>query len=419
MKRLAAAFLCLFASQTLPAQAETLSISCGAVGIELKLCREGAEAWSAKSGVEVRIVSTPNSSTERLALYQQLLAAKASDIDLFQVDVVWPGILGDHFVDLSDHVDESAGFFPVLIRNNTVDGRLVALPWWTDAGILYYRTDLLKKHGEAVPTTWQEMTETARRIMKAEHDAGSRDLWGYVWQGKAYEGLTCNALEWLDSFGAGHIVATDGKVDVNNPRTLTAMKLAASWVGGISPKGVLNYDEEASRGVFQSGKAVFMRNWPYAWALANSDDSAIKGKVGVTALPKGGPDGKHTGTLGGWNVAVSRYSKNKEKAIALALYLTSKKEQKRRAIVASYNPTYPALYEDPAVLKANPFFGKLFETFSNAVARPSAVTGKSYNRVSAEFWRAVHRVLAGQQDAKSAVAALENRLNRIGRRGRW
>jgi trehalose/maltose transport system substrate-binding protein len=419
MKRLAAAFLCLIASQTEPALAQTISISCGAVGVELKLCREGAEAWSAESGVDVRIVSTPNSSTERLALYQQLLAARADDIDLFQVDVVWPGILGDHFVDLSDHVDEDAGFFPVLIRNNTVGDRLVALPWWTDAGILYYRADLLKKHGEAVPETWQEMTETARRIMKAERDAGDDDLWGYVWQGQAYEGLTCNALEWLDSFGAGHIVATDGKVDVDNPRTLTAMKLAASWVGDISPKGVLNYDEEASRGVFQSGKAVFMRNWPYAWALANGDDSAIKGKVGVTALPKGGPDGKHTGTLGGWNVAVSRYSRNKAHAISLALHLTSKAEQKRRAIVASYNPTYPALYKDPDVLKANPFFGKLYETFSKAVARPSAVTGKSYNRVSAEFWRAVHRILAGQQAPKSTITTLENRLNRIGRRGRW
>ena len=145
------------------AQAETLSISCGAVGVELKLCKEGVEAWSAKSGVDVRIVSTPNSSTERLALYQQILAAKADDIDLFQVDVVWPGTLGSHFVDLSKHLDGEGGHFPALIRNNTVDGRLVALPWWTDAGVLYYRADLLKKHGAAVPATWAELTRRRRR----------------------------------------------------------------------------------------------------------------------------------------------------------------------------------------------------------------------------------------------------------------
>jgi len=419
MKRLAAALFGLMLCPSLDARAETLSISCGAVGVELKLCREGAEAWSARSGVQVRIVSTPNSSTERLALYQQILAAHADDIDLFQVDVIWPGILANHFVDLSKHVDGDAGHFPALIRNNTVDGRLVALPWWTDAGVLYYRTDLLKKHGEAVPATWQALTETARKIVTAERAAGHKELWGYVWQGKAYEGLTCDALEWLDSFGAGRIVADDGKVTVNNPRSVAAISLAASWVGAISPKGVLNYDEEASRGVFQSGNAVFMRNWPYAWALANGADSAIRGKVGVTALPKGGPEGKHTGTLGGWNVAVSRYSKNPDKAIDLALFLTSKTEQKRRAIEASYNPTYPALYKDPQVLAANPFFGTLFDTFENAVARPSSITGDSYNRVSAEFWSAVHRVLSGQQAAEAAIAALEKRLNRIGRRGRW
>ena len=419
MKRWAAAVLAIAFYSIAGAHAQTLSISCGAVGIELDLCRQGVEAWSKKSGVDVRIVSTPNSSTERLALYQQILAAHGTDIDLFQVDVVWPGILASHFLDLSKHLEKVGGYFPALIRNNTIDGRLVALPWWTDAGVLYYRTDLLKKYGAKPPTTWRELTETARRIVKAEHAHGNRGLWGFVWQGKAYEGLTCNALEWLDSFRAGHIVASNGTITVNNPRSIEALKLAASWVGDISPRGVLNYDEEAARGVFQSGKAVFMRNWPYAWALANSKESAIRGKVGVIALPKGGKDGKHTGTLGGWNVAVSRYTKHPKLAVALARFLTSKAEQKRRAITASYNPTIPALYKDPEVLAANPFFGTLYETFTHAVARPSAVTGTAYNRVSAAFWNTVHSVLAGQAEAAPALAALERRLKRLRRRAHW
>jgi len=402
------------------AQEAELAISCGAVGVELELCREATQAWSERSGVPVEIVSTPNSSTERLALYQQLLAAGASDIDLFQVDVVWPGILGDHFVDLSEYVPESAeGHFDTLIANNTVDGRLVALPWWTDAGVLYYRSDLLEKHGFAPPTTWQEMTDTAAAIQAAERADGDDDLWGYVFQGKAYEGLTCNALEWIDSFGGGTLVADDGSITVNNPDARAAFELAGTWVGEIAPEGVLNYAEEEARGVFQSGNAVFMRNWPYAWALANGDESAIKGKVGVVALPKGGPDGSHTGTLGGWNVAVSKYSEHPRLAADLAAFLTSEAEQKRRAIAASYNPTYPALYEDEEVLAANPFFGQLFETFSNAVARPSGVTGDQYNRVSAEFWQAAHNVLSGQESAEAALADLERSLMRISRRGRW
>ncbi len=402
------------------ASAQALSISCGAVGVELELCKAGVEAWSKDKDVEVEIVSTPNSSTERLALYQQILAAQGDDIDILQVDVVWPGVLAPHLVDLgSVNPEAGSGHFPALIENNTVDGKLLALPWWTDAGVLYYRKDLLEKHSFEAPTTWAQMTEAAKTIMDKERAAGDEDLWGFVWQGKSYEGLTCDALEWVDSFGGGAIVDAEGKVTVNNPQAVAALEMAASWVGDITPQGVLNYDEEASRGVFQSGNAVFMRNWPYAWALAQSDDSPIKGKVGVVALPKGGEDGGHTGTLGGWNLAVSKYSKNPELAVDLAMFLTSQAQQKQRAISSSYNPTYPELYEDEEVLAANPFFGTLEETFTNAVARPSAIVGDKYNRVSSQFWSAVHGVLSGQQEAGPALAGLENSLNRLGRRGRW
>lgn len=141
------------------ARAANVAISCGAVGLELEICREGAEAWAAKTGNEVTVVSTPNSATERLALYQQILAANSSDIDVFQIDVIWPGILANHFVDLSKYVpeEEIAQHFPAIVENNTVDGRLVAMPWFTDAGILYYRKDLLEKYGRPVPRTWQEL----------------------------------------------------------------------------------------------------------------------------------------------------------------------------------------------------------------------------------------------------------------------
>ena len=130
---------------TLPAGAETISLSCGAVGQELELCREGAEAWAAETGHEVRIVSTPNSTTDRLALYQQMLAAGAGDIDVYQVDVVWPGILAPHFIDLAPYTDGAeTAHVPAIIENNTVDRELKAMPWFTDAGLLFYRRDLLE-----------------------------------------------------------------------------------------------------------------------------------------------------------------------------------------------------------------------------------------------------------------------------------
>jgi trehalose/maltose transport system substrate-binding protein len=403
-------------------QAATIAISCGAVGLELEICQDGANAWAEATGNQVEVISTPNSATERLALYQQILAANSSDIDVFQIDVIWPGILANHLLGLNDYIDREtiAQHFPEIVENNTVDGRLVGMPWFTDAGLLYYRQDLLEKHGKQPPTTWQELTQTAAEIQDAERAEGNDRMWGFVFQAKAYEGLTCDALEWIDGFGGGTIVADDGTITINNDQAVEAINLASTWIGSIAPEGVLNYAEEEARGVFQSGNAVFMRNWPYAWALGNADDSPIKGKIGVSALPKGsGEKGKHTGTLGGWQLAVSKYSQNPEVAADLVAYLTSYDEQKRRAIEGSYNPTIAALYKDEQVLAANPFFGDLYETFTNAVARPSRVTGEKYNQVSSEFFNAVHAVLSGEADAASSLAALEDSLDRLSRGGRW
>ncbi|EOD77123.1 Maltose/maltodextrin ABC transporter, substrate binding periplasmic protein MalE [Grimontia indica] len=402
------------------AYAETISISCGAVGQELELCQEGVSAWEKETGHTVKIVTTPNSTTERLALYQQLLAAGAKDIDVFQIDVIWPGILGNHFIDLKQYSngDEEA-HFPSIVANNTVKGRLVAMPWFTDAGVLYYRTDLLEKYGEQPPTTWEQLTATAEKVQKGEREAGNDKMWGFVWQGRAYEGLTCDALEWVASYNGGTIVDEEGKVTINNDNAKQALTTAAGWVDTISPPGVLNYGEEEARGVFQTGNAVFMRNWPYAWSLGNSDDSPVKGKIGVVALPKGGEEGRHAGTLGGWQLSVSKYSESPEVAASLVMFLTSFNEQKRRAIKGSYNPTIETLYQDEEVLAAAPFFGSLYNTFANGTPRPSTQTGAKYNQVSNAFWNATHSVLSGNKDADAALTKLNKDLKRISRNGRW
>ncbi|MCP1674895.1 trehalose/maltose transport system substrate-binding protein [Natronocella acetinitrilica] len=406
---------------TAPASASvTISISCGAVGQELELCREGADAWAEKTGNQVEIVSTPNSTTERLALYQQILSAEARDIDVYQIDVIWPGILGDHFIDLADYAGDAIdGHFEAIVENNTMDGRLIAMPWFTDAGVLYYREDLLEKHGESVPETWSEMAEVAERIQNAEREEGNSRMWGFVFQGRGYEGLTCNALEWVASYGGGNIVEADGQITINNDEAAAALSEAASWIERISPQGVLNYAEEEARGVFQSGNAVFMRNWPYAWSLAQSEDSPIRGNVGVTTLPHGGGDNSPAAVLGGWQLAVAKYSEHQEEAADLVMFLTSYEEQKRRAIQASYNPTIEALYENDEVLEAVPFFGELYETFVNAVPRPSTVTGEEYNRVSSAFYNAVHDVLRGRAEPEARLGQLHGEYMRMSRGGNW
>lgn len=401
-----------------PASAAKISISCGAVGQELALCQEGVDAWAKQTGNEVSVISTPNSTTERLALYQQILAAGSSDIDVFQIDVIWPGILGNHFIDLGEYMaDEAKQHFDAIVANNTVDGRLVAMPWYTDAGVLYYRKDLLEKYGEKVPETWEQLTATAQKIQEGERKAGNDKMWGHVFQGRAYEGLTCNALEWVASFNGGSVVEPNGDISINNDQAKKAIETASNWIGTISPEGVLGYAEEEARGVFQSGNSVFMRNWPYAWALANSADSPVKGKVGVAALPKGGEGGRSAAALGGWQLSVSKYSENPELAADLVKFLTSYEEQKRRAIKGSYNPTIADLYKDEEVLAANPFFGDLYETFTSAAPRPSTVTGTKYNQVSSEFWQAVHASLSGSQTVDQAITGLERNLKRVKRSG--
>jgi trehalose/maltose transport system substrate-binding protein len=403
------------------AAAETVAISCGTVGKEFELCKQGSEAWAKKSGHQVKLVSGSTDASEQLTVFQQQLSAASPDIDVFRVDIIWPGILGAHFIDLKPYISDDIvkQHFPAIVQNNTVGGKLVAMPWFTDAGVLYYRKDLLEKYGQKPPTTWAELATAAKLVQDGERKAGNDKMVGFVFEAKAAETLTCNALEWIDSYGGGTIVGEDGKISIDNPKAAEALKTAASWIGTISPQGVLNYEEEGARGVFQSGNAVFMRNWPYAWALANTADSPINGKVGVVALPKGGADGKSTGTLGGWNLSVSKYSKHPEIAADLVKYLTSAEEQKRRAINGAFNPTIVSLYKDAEVLKANPFFGTLLDTFTNAVARPAKVTGTKYSRVSADFRNTVHSVLSGSGKSEPKVKELQKKLEKMTKDGKW
>ncbi len=304
-------------------------------------------------------------------------------------------------------------FVPAAIQSQTVDGKLVALPMFLGAPALYYRKDLLDKYHEPVPKTWQEMTATAKKIMDGERAAGNKDMWGFVFQGAAYEGLTCDAQEWVASFGGGHIVETDGSITINNDKAAAALELAHSWIGTIAPPGVLSYQEEDARGVFQTGNAVFMRNWNYAYALADGSDSAVKGKFGVTTLPSGGPGLKSAATLGGWHLAVSKYSKHQKEAIELVKFLDNYDNEKDRAINLSRPPTLNAVYSDPDVGAKQPFIPLWKPVVDNALPRPSAATKRKYNEVSSDFWTAVHNTLAGEGTAKENLAKLEGELKHL------
>lgn len=399
--------------------AATITISCGSNAADVEYCGKFAEEWGKKNGHTVKMYSPPASTTDNLALLRQQFAAKSADLDVIMIDVVWPGVIKDHLVDLKKYSKGAeAKHFPAIVANNTVDGKLLGMPWFTDAGLLFYRKDLIEKYGLKAPGTWDELAAAAKKIQDGER-AASPDFQGFVFQAKAYEGLSCDALEWVASFGGGTIVDKDGNVTINNPGAAKALDTAASWIGTIAPGGVLNYGEEDARGVWQNGKAAFMRNWPYAWSLGQAADSPIKGKIGVAALPAGSGSGaKKAATLGGWQLAVSKYSKNIDASADLAMFLASPDIQKKRAVGGSYNPTIPELYKDADVLKANPFMGDLLDVFTNAVARPATATGLKYPEVSQAFWDATHEVLSKKTTGAEAVKKLEGKLKQV-KRNKW
>ncbi len=388
-----------------------VTVACGAVGIELDLTKKAVELFNQDNpNIEVRVLETPDLAQDRLGLYLQFLEAQSSDVDVYQIDVIWPGDLAEHFVDLYQYgAKEVAGdHFAPIIENNTVDGKLIGMPWFTDAGLLYYRKDLLEKYNLEIPTTWDELETCAKTIQDGER-ADNPDFWGYVWQGNAYEGLTCDAVEWIVSNGGGSIVSPEKVITVNNDKAAEIIEKAASWVGTISPDGVTGFGEEDARNMWQTGNAAFMRNWPYAYVLGNSDDSAIKGLFDVVPLPKGDA-GRGAAALGGWQLAVSKYSNDPEAAAKVALFLASYDIQKLRAIEGSFNPTIKSLYQDEEVLEASPFFGSLYDVFTNAAPRPSTATAPRYNEVSTYFYQAVHSVLTGESNAKDALLELEIEL---------
>ena len=402
----------LSAFWAVPAFAVNLTIASGDTGNGLQVLRDQADAYEKASGNKVTITPMPSSTTDQFGQYKLWLAAGNSDIDVYQTDVIWAPQLSDQFVDLTAATkDVIANYLPSVVQSQTVNGKLVALPFFTDAPALYYRKDLLDKYGATVPKTWAELTKTAQMIQDKERAAGNADMWGFVWQGNSYEGLTCDALEWIDSSGGGQIVEPDGTISVNNPKAAAAIDLAHSWVGTISPPGVLAYGEEEARGVWQKGDAVFMRNWPYAYSSGQAADSPIKDKFDTATLPTGDEAGDHpAATLGGWNLAVSKYSKNPDAAIDLVKFLANADMQKLRAIEGTNLPTWTSVYDDPDVAAKVPIIAHWKSVALNAVPRPSAPTKVKYNEVSSDFWTAVHNTLAGQGTAADNLAQLEDQL---------
>ena len=381
---------------------------------ELSVDQSVFDQFNAQTGIRVDFIPGPESMTERLELYRRYLGSKSSTPDVYYIDVVWPAVLADELVDLNQYLaKDAADQVETQVRNDTVNGKLTSMPFNTELGVLYYRSDLLHKYGYShPPKTWDELEQMATRIQAGERSAGNRDFWGYVWQGAAYEGLTCDALEWEQSYGGGGIIEPDGSITVNNPRTIQALKRARRWIGTISPPSVIAFKEQDSRNVLHAGNAAFARDW--LWRQFSEEHLLpVSSATFEVALMPTGPAGRAS-TLGGQSLAISKYSKHPEEAASLIRYLTSHDEQlilwKKHAML----PTRREFFVDPQYMQDRPGVAELWkELQSTAVVRPSTVVGSHYDEVSRAYFSAVHAVLTGEVDPEKAMSDLQSKLETI------
>ncbi len=390
---------------------QQLSYIGGQVGSDADLDQILSRKFQEETGIRVNVTPGPEGANERYAQYQRIFQSSSADLDVMMLDVIWPGAFAQFLIDLNPRLGDLARqCYPSIIENNTVDGRLVGMPWFGDFGMLFYRTDLLQKYNiSAPPRTWQELQQQAQRIQEGER-GGNPNFSGFVFQGAAYEGLTCNALEWLASNGAGRFVE-NGQVTINSPQGVQVMDLIKSFVGTIAPRGVTTFQENETVAAFTGGNAAFARNWPFMYALGQRAE-AVRGKFDVAPLPAAQGQ-RNVGTLGGWQLGVSRFSRNQDAATEFVRYMCSPEVVTWRAVVASYVPLYPNVADDPDVVQANPYLRALANV--ERVTRPSRDLAENYNEGSTAIYQSVNQILTGGDTGQSLQRA-DQTLRRVVRR---
>ena len=369
-----------------------------------------ATEFTKDTGIKVSVEPHPSASDQAYAQLARAFSSKSSSIDVAMIDVVWPGAFAPYLVNLKPKLGKQSKLhLASIVANDTIKGRLVAMPWFGDYGILYYRTDLLRKYGyKAPPKTWGALFVMAKKIQAGERSSNP-NFSGFVFQGNAYEGLTCNALEWIASAGGGHII-DNGKVTINNAKARAILSLFSSQIGKITPSGVTTYQEDQTEHAFDNGEAAFARNWPYQYGIGAGAGSKVKGKFSVTVLPHSAT-GKSVGTVGGWQLAVSRFSKHQGASIELVRYMTSPAVEKFDAITNSNVPTIVSVAKNKAVVKANPYLKPAIASVPR-VTRPAKFLGAHYNEASKVVYQGINQILTGSS-ASQVLPQIKARLQQI------
>jgi multiple sugar transport system substrate-binding protein len=360
---------------------------------------------------QVSLVLLPEAENGQLAQLTANLQAGSSTYDVIAMDVIWTAEFASAgwIIPLESSMFRLSEFLPPAVDTAKYNGHLWAVPYYSNAEVLYYRKDILAKAGKQPPRTWAQLEDLAKTV------APVYGLQGYASQLAPYEGLTVNFAEALQS-ASGSILSPGGTtVTVDSPQALQGLDFLVDGLReGWIPKSSLNYEEESSWGDFESGKLLFLNNWPFIYSQASLPGPANKvyGKVGVTPLP--GLDGAGSSSLGGANLAVSAFSRHQATAIAFIRYLTSLPEERQLLVDSGFPPVWTSLYSDPAMVKLFPYLPVVKQAILAAQPRPSII---DYDQASLAISSAVYQALTLKKTPQQALTELAAQLTQIIRDG--
>ncbi|PMB17494.1 ABC transporter substrate-binding protein [Fischerella thermalis] len=364
---------------------------------------------SKNPGIRINIIEGPNATNLLEDLYTSAFILGDSPYDLINMDVIWTPkfAAAGWLLDLTDKVTESelTAFSPKDVEGGRYKGRLYRIPMRSDVGMLYYREDLLKQAGFNPPETFTDLIKISQALKQQD-----KINWGYIWQGRQYEGLAAMFVEILEGFGGFWVNPNTLEVGLDRPETLKAIAFLKETIAtGISPPGVTTYQEEETRRIFQSGQAVFLRSWPYVWPLANEKDSPIRGKIAIK--PMVSAPGENSGAcLGGWGLGISKTTKHPQEAWKAIQYFTSEAAQRRFILQAGFVPSRRSLFTDPQIVATYPHYPQLLEVVEQAVLRPPIA---QYAQTSDILQRYLSAALTNRMTPEAAMKAAAQETRRL------
>jgi multiple sugar transport system substrate-binding protein len=356
---------------------------------------------------KVTPIYLPDDSDDQYAQLVTNLQARSSVYDVMSLDVVWTAEFAsnDWITPIDRSVLPAGQFLRPAVETAMYQGHLYAVPFTSNAGLLYYRKDILAAAGVRPPTTWAQLANLSMTVAPRYH------IGGYGSQFQAYEGLTVNFAEAVQSAGGSLLSDGNSVVTVDSPQAQQALQfLVSGFRDGWIPQAALGWNEVTSQRAFEAGKLLFLRNWPYVYgdAAVPGPGNVVAGKFGVTTLP--GRRGPGSSTLGGANLAISAYSQHQGTALAFIRFLTSEASERYILVHSALPPVWTSLYSQPALIRQFPFLPVLKQAILTARPRPALI---DYNQFSLAISSAVHQALAQRQTAGATLAELSAELKQI------